>query len=72
MVDMKKLRESFGLSVTQVGAATGVSASTVRDWEAGKYEPRYSNIKKMMELFGKTFEEVGAAIEESMGQDGKK
>lgn len=63
---MKELRESAGLTITQVGAATGVSASTVRDWEAGKYEPRYTNIKGLMQLFGKSFDEVGAAIELSL------
>ncbi len=65
-MDMKELRESVGLTITQVGAATGVSASTVRDWEAGKYEPRYTNVKGLMQLFGKSFEEIGAAIELSM------
>lgn len=63
---MKELRESAGLTITQVGAATGVSASTVRDWEAGKYEPRYSNVKGLMQVFGKSFEEIGKAIELSM------
>ena len=70
-MNMKELRESVGLTITEVGAATGVSASTVRDWEAGKYEPRYSNVKGLMQLFGKSFEEVGSAIELSM-QKGKK
>lgn len=65
-MNMKELRESLGLSITQVGAATGVSASTVRDWEAGKYEPRYSNVKGLMQVFDKSFEEIGAAIEASM------
>ncbi|HEY9610550.1 helix-turn-helix transcriptional regulator [Allocoleopsis sp.] len=71
-MNMRELRESLGLTITQVGAATGVSASTVRDWEAGKYEPRYTNIKELMRLFERSFDEIGEAIEQSMHKGGKK
>jgi DNA-binding transcriptional regulator YiaG len=36
----KTIREAARLSVTQLGATVGVSAVSIRQWEAGLREPR--------------------------------
>lgn len=36
----------------QVSKDTGVNASTLSDWKAGRYEPKVKNIKKIADYFG--------------------
>lgn len=38
--ECEAIRKAAGLTVTQLGAAVGVSAASIRQWEAGMREPR--------------------------------
>lgn len=39
-LDIKKIRDGFGLSQSQFAALIGVSVSTLQNWEQGRRKPR--------------------------------
>ena len=45
---LKKWREIFGLTETELAQALGVSPSVVNDWEKGRRVPSTQNIKKIV------------------------
>ena len=48
--EIKELRESMGLSITEFAVRIGVSAATVSSWEAGRRHPAYDRLVKLNEL----------------------
>jgi putative transcriptional regulator len=38
--DVKKIRESYGLSQSELAALLGISISTLQNWEQGRRKPR--------------------------------
>ena len=51
-VRLKKLRKSKGLTINELSAKTGISASTYKEWEAGRQirgEP-YSKLAEVLEV----------------------
>lgn len=50
--NIKRLRESFGLTQEQFGAIAGASDKAVSTWETGKAVPRMGAIQKIADHFG--------------------
>lgn len=51
MQTIRQLRESRSMSPVQLAAELGVSLATVYNWEAGKFEPRASQLRALAKLF---------------------
>ena len=56
--NIKKLRESHGLTQSQLGDIAGVSDKAVSTWESGSREPRMGAIEKIAQHFGLSKSEV--------------
>jgi len=50
--NIKRLRQSKGLTLTDAAKALNTSPSTISDWETGRRTPRAGNIEKLAEFFG--------------------
>ena len=50
--NIKKLRESHGLTQSQLGDIAGVSDKAVSTWESGLREPRMGAVEKIAQHFG--------------------
>ena len=53
LINIKKLRKEKGLSQMKLAAETGVSLTTIRNWEYGTSEPNEENrekLKKVLDL----------------------
>lgn len=50
--NIRKLRESHGLTQSQLGDAIGVSDKAVSTWESGNREPRQASVSKIAHYFG--------------------
>ncbi len=61
MQTIKQLREERGLSPVELAAALGVSLATVYNWEAGKFEPRASQLRALANLFGVSMDAIDFA-----------
>lgn len=55
---VRELREAKGITPVEIAAHMGVALATVYNWEAGKHEPRASQLRTLAELFGVRMEEV--------------
>lgn len=51
-----KLLKKKGVTVYEVSKQTGVSASTLSDWKAGRYTPKVEKLKKLADYFGVNIE----------------
>jgi len=55
---VRELREAKGITPVQIAAHMGVALATVYNWEAGKHEPRASQLRELARLFGVSMEEI--------------
>jgi transcriptional regulator with XRE-family HTH domain len=55
---LKELRESKGLTQTQVADTLGIAKNTYIGYEKGEREPRLSELKKLAHMFGMTLSEL--------------
>lgn len=51
-----KLRDEKKVKDLDVAKATGVSASTLSDWKAGRYNPKTEKLSALAKYFGVTVE----------------
>ena len=56
--NIKRLRESHGLTQAQFGAIAGVTDKAVSTWEAGIKEPRMGSVQKICDYFGISKSEI--------------
>lgn len=65
-MNMKQLRIRAGKRAEDIAVELGVAISTVRNWEQLKTSPRMTpaNLKRLMEVYGCTFEELVQAESE--------
>lgn len=49
---VKELRRKSGMQQKELALSVGVSSPTVSDWENGKKDPSWKNLKKLSEIFG--------------------
>lgn len=61
---LAKLRERINLTQMKLAVAVGVSLTTVSEWENGKTEPRLKYVRRLVEVFGCTFEELCEAFDQ--------
>ncbi len=59
---LKKWREIFGFSESELAQALGVSPSVINDWEKGRRVPSTKNIKKIVKTFIEMDSSRGGAI----------
>lgn len=71
-MNMKELRQRSGKRAEEIAVEMGVAVSTVRNWDQLRNVPRMtaSGFKKLMAVYGCTFEElleaeVAAQVEEA-------
>jgi len=57
-MNLRKMREAAGLTVTEVSKTMNVNLSTVMHWEAGDAMPRAAKLPKLADLFGCTIDEL--------------
>ena len=50
--NIKRLRESRGLTQTELGKIAGVTDKAVSTWENGSADPRMGAVQKMADYFG--------------------
>lgn len=53
-----EMRKESGLGTTEIAHTIGVSYPTLLNWENGKTIPDAIALKKLLELYGKTNEEL--------------
>jgi transcriptional regulator with XRE-family HTH domain len=58
MKTIRQLREAKGLTPVELAATLKVSLATVYNWEAGKHEPRASQLRDLARLFRVPMEEI--------------
>ena len=57
-LELQRIREEQRLTVEELAAKSGVSATTIRDVERGEREARMGTIAKLAKPLGLTFDEV--------------
>jgi transcriptional regulator with XRE-family HTH domain len=55
---IRALRESAGLSQTELSARIGIKVTTISNWEVGQAYPQYTGIIKLCKAFGCTADEL--------------
>ena len=62
-INIKKYRETLGISQYKLAGLMGLRQSTVGMWESGKSSPGYSNLVKLAEILGVTVSALTGEIE---------
>lgn len=55
---IRELRESLGWSQMKLAVALGVALGAVQGWENNRNEPRLEQQRRILAIFGVTWEEV--------------
>lgn len=58
MQTIRELREAAGLTQAQLAARLEVTPSSVYAWEAGKSEPRATQLRALARLFGVCMDDI--------------
>lgn len=58
MTGLKRIRQSRGMSMEELGKAVGVSRQVVSAWELGIYWPKASSLPRIAEVLGCTIDEL--------------
>lgn len=58
MRTIKELREERGWTQLDLANHVGVTPSTVYNWERGKFEPRYSQLRLLALAFGVAMDDI--------------
>ena len=56
--NLKELRKSRGWSQKDLADRIGVNFRTVSTWENGSFEPSFSTLAKLCEIFDESFENL--------------
>lgn len=56
--NLKQLRESYGLTQTELGKLLGVNQRTVSAWEKKICEPSFEMLARLCDLFHETFDGI--------------
>lgn len=57
-----EMRKESGLSTTEIAHTVGASYPTVLKWEKGKSIPSAVSLKKLLDLYGKTNDDLDWSI----------
>lgn len=55
---IKAARVNAGLRQTEAAEKLGISTDQLYNWETGRSQPKPSDVKKITELYGVTFEQL--------------
>lgn len=69
LLTLAKLRERSSLTQMKLAVALGVSITTISEWENGKKEPRLKHVRRLIEVFGCSFEELCEAFDQAKGRE---
>ena len=58
MKTIRQLREERGWTQFELAGKVNVTPSTVYNWERGKFEPRYSQLRALSEAFGVAMDDI--------------
>lgn len=61
MRTIRQLREAHRWTQADLAYATGVTPSTVYNWERGRYEPKASQVRSLATVFGVSMDEIDFA-----------
>lgn len=61
---IRELREAQGLTQAEFAFHLGVTPSAVYSWEAGKYEPKASQVRAIAKLCGVSMDVIAFEAEE--------
>lgn len=65
-MNLRQMREAAGFTQETVASLTGLDQTTISQIETGKVKsPQYSTVSKLAKAYGKTTDEVAAAIADS-------
>lgn len=56
--NVEKLLKEKGMTAYELARKTGMSPSTLSDWKAGRYIPKFDKIKKIADFFGVTVDDL--------------
>ena len=68
MKTIAELRKERGWSQHELAVKVGVTASTVYNWERGKYEPVSSKLRLLARAFGVSMDDIALVGEERADQ----
>jgi transcriptional regulator with XRE-family HTH domain len=55
---IRDLRKLKGWTQVELARHTGVAPSTIYNWEAGRFEPRVSQLRDLADALGVTMDEI--------------
>ncbi|ACZ39652.1 helix-turn-helix transcriptional regulator [Sphaerobacter thermophilus] len=58
MKTIKELREARGWTQLELAYRVGVTPATIYNWEAGRNEPKASQLRKLAQIFGVSMDEI--------------
>jgi len=59
---IRQLRETLGLTATEMAFRLGVGENAIRKWEAGSRHPRYKHLEKLNELLKEAQKQHGLVL----------
>ncbi|MCS6830057.1 MAG: NadS family protein [Armatimonadota bacterium] len=68
-LDIKAIRQHFGLSQSRFAAMIGISPSTLRNWEQGRRRPRGA-ARILLEIAARNPQAVREVVEATLGRNG--
>lgn len=54
LINLKKIREKYGLSQEDISKEIGVERYQIADWEQGRSKPNYEQLKLLSNFFSKS------------------
>ena len=61
MNNIKKYRELRGMTQDELSRLVGVDRVTIANWEAGRTEPKMSQVLRLAEALGTTVEKIAGS-----------
>ena len=55
---IRKIRTARGLSIGELGRQSGVSKTTISQWESGKHKPGFDQLRAVLEALGVTYDQL--------------
>jgi putative transcriptional regulator len=68
MKTIRELREERGWSQFELAVKAGVTPGTVGNWERGKSEPRFSQMRQLAQVFGVPMDDIEIADRETSAE----
>lgn len=60
---IKQIRKERGMTQENLAKTLVIPAGTVKCWEQDKFKPAFSNIRRLLKVFGMTLEEFAKGVD---------